>query len=527
MGKTQEQISYNMSRVRSSGSEIERVMGSALWSAGIRYRKQYKKLPGRPDFALVADKIAIFCDSSFWHGRRWPTAADALKKNKDFWVNKIEYNINRDREVNGLLTDLGWEVIRLWDDEILKDTASCLQRVKTLVRKRRYAALNRIVTIDFFCGAGGMTQGLIRSGMHVLAGVDNERSCERTYRQTKNADRSRPEFICHDIFPKTASHPGGEQHLVADRIEELLREYKRKTGLRKLKLVFAICAPCQPFSKITKIEMSDPRKFKRENDMNLLLTTVRLIRHFRPQAIICENIEGIGKGNDSVLGGFQARLKRIGYSFDAKVVNAAKFGVPQNRRRTVCIGFNKEYHRVKPDVMTEDPSMKRFVSVRQAIGFLPPIAAGEVHPTIPNHRARSLNEINLKRISCARPGESNHYLRDTPYGDLSLSCHRNLQERRGEVSFTDTYTRMHGDAVGPTITTKFIAISNGRFGHFDVKQNRAISPREAALLQTFPCTYVFYPEDNLEFTATLIGNSVPPRLSAFFGRYIVDRLAET
>jgi len=369
-----------------------------------------------------------------------------------------------------------------------------------------------------------MTHGLIRSGMHVLAGVDNEPLCEPTYRQNKNADGLSPEFLCRDIFPKTTTYLKGEQHLIAERIEQLLREYKRKTGFRKLKLVFAICAPCQPFTKITKIEMSDPRKFKRENDMNLLLTTVRLIKHFRPAAIVCENVEGIGEGPDSVLKAFKFKLARNGYGFDAKVINAARFGIPQNRKRTIGIGFDRKTCADKFEVMTENPKLKKFVSVRETIGFLPTIAAGEVHPTIPNHRARGLNDLNLKRISCAPPGGSNRYLRSTPYGDLSLACHKKLEIRQGAPSFSDTYTRMRGDDVGPTITTKFISITNGRFGHFDAKQNRALTPREAALLQTFPGAYVFYPEDNLDFTATLIGNAVPPKLAEFFGKYILDLL---
>lgn len=140
MGKTRTQISYNMSQVRSSGSEIERVLGAALWREGLRYRKQYKTISGRPDFVLVALKIAIFCDSSFWHGRGWPEAADAIKTNKVFWVNKIEYNIRRDCEVNELLADLGWNVLRFWDDEILKQTRSCVQRVQALVNERRNTA---------------------------------------------------------------------------------------------------------------------------------------------------------------------------------------------------------------------------------------------------------------------------------------------------------------------------------------------------------------------------------------------------
>jgi DNA (cytosine-5)-methyltransferase 1 len=383
-----------------------------------------------------------------------------------------------------------------------------------------------MVAIDFFCGAGGMTNGLIRAGIHVLAGVDNEPLCEKTYRQNKNRNNDKPEYLCMDIFPRTQSYPQGQQREVAQRIAELTAEYKQRTRLRSVDLIFAVCAPCQPFTKITKIEMSDGRQFKRENDSNLLLTTLRLIKLFRPSAVLCENVEGIGDGNDSVLQRFERRLRRLGYSFDAKVVNAANFGVPQNRKRTIGIGFDTERHGKDFEVPLENVRLKAPVTVRDSIGHLPPLAAGEVHPTVPNHRARALSELNLKRISSALPGESNAYLRDTPYGDLSLECHRRLEEKSGQASFADTYTRMDGDAVGPTITTKSMAISNGRFGHFDVLQNRAITPREAAALQTFPQRYVFYPEQNVEFTCRLIGNAVPPRLAKYVGRFIRRELGD-
>lgn len=380
--------------------------------------------------------------------------------------------------------------------------------------------MTRIVAIDFFCGAGGMTNGLIRAGIHVLAGVDNEPLCEKTYRQNKNRNGDRPDYLCMDIFPRTRSYPQGQQRAVAQRIAELIAEYKRKNQLRSVDLVFAICAPCQPFTKITKIKMSDGRQFKRDNDSNLLLTTLRLIKQFRPSAVICENVEGIGDGDDSVLQRFKRRLARLGYSFDAQVINAANFGVPQNRKRTIGVGFDLQRHDGDFEIPLKDARLKKPVTVRDAIGHLPPLAAGEVHPHIPNHRARSLSELNLKRISCALPGESNAYLRNTPYGDLSLQCHRRLEKERGQASFADTYTRMDGDAVGPTITTKSMAISNGRFGHFDTLQNRAITPREAASLQTFPQKYVFYPEHNVEFTCTLIGNAVPPKLAKYLGRFV-------
>lgn len=377
----------------------------------------------------------------------------------------------------------------------------------------------RIVAIDFFCGAGGMTNGLIRAGIHVMAGVDNEPLCERTYRQNKNDDGSRPEYLCKNVFPRSKMHPDGEQQQIAERISELIAEHRHNYGYRSLKLVFAICAPCQPFTKITKIEMSAGRQFKRSNDSNLLLTTLRLIRQFRPAAIICENVEGIADGKSSVLVRFKRSLTRLGYAFDAKVINTAKFAVPQNRRRTIGIGIDRKYTD-DVEVPEADPSMRQRVTVQKVIGHLPPLAAGEIHPTVANHRARGLNDINLKRISCAPPGESNAYLRITPYGDLSLACHRRLEDRNGEPSFSDTYTRMKADDVAPTITTKFMSITNGRFGHFDVRQNRGLTPREGALLQTFPAKYVFYPEDNMEFTCTLIGNAVPPKLARFLGRYV-------
>lgn len=114
-----------MSRVRSSGTLIEQKLGKALWAAGIRYRKQYKKLIGKPDFVVVWAKIAIFCDSSFWHGRNWSTAQMAIKTNKDFWIPKIESNIMRDEKVNAALTQLGWRVFRFWDKDIHTDAARC------------------------------------------------------------------------------------------------------------------------------------------------------------------------------------------------------------------------------------------------------------------------------------------------------------------------------------------------------------------------------------------------------------------
>lgn len=382
---------------------------------------------------------------------------------------------------------------------------------------------DKVIAVDFFCGAGGMTNGLIQAGINVIAGIDNQALCEQTYRQNSNPDGSNPAFICKDIFPKTDAHSNGEQHEISRLLTKLIHEQTELCGGQRPKLIFAICAPCQPFTKITRIEMSESRKFKRSNDSNLLLTTVNLIKKFKPDALICENVEGI-TGKDSVLSQFEKMLAENGYVFDAKVLNTSRFGIPQTRRRTIALAIKKTGRGTTIKVPEADPDVKKYITVAEAIGHLPPIAAGESHPKIKNHRARTLNDINLKRISCAPPGEGNQYLKSTKYGDLSLPCHKRLKEKTGEDSFTDTYTRMKDDELAPTITTKCISISNGRFGHYDPEQNRGITPREAALLQTFPDDYVFYPEELMNFTATLIGNAVPPRLAKFFGAYLKKQI---
>lgn len=130
MKPTREQIHYTMSRVRSSGSVIERQLGTALWKAGFRYRKQYSII-GKPDFVLVSRRVAIFCDSEFWHGYRWGIKAKAaFKSNQEYWFTKIERNRKRDRKVKRELERQGWIVLRFWEHEISSNLENCVRRVK-------------------------------------------------------------------------------------------------------------------------------------------------------------------------------------------------------------------------------------------------------------------------------------------------------------------------------------------------------------------------------------------------------------
>ncbi len=123
--KTKEQISFNMKRVKSKDSEIELLLRRELWSRGIRYRKNVKTVFGHPDIAFIGKKVAVFCDSEFWHGYNWNERKKDFKSNQSFWIPKIERNMQRDIEVTQHLEQEGWTVLRFWGEEIKKDTAAC------------------------------------------------------------------------------------------------------------------------------------------------------------------------------------------------------------------------------------------------------------------------------------------------------------------------------------------------------------------------------------------------------------------
>lgn len=134
---TKEQRRKNMQAVRPKDSKIEIRLAKALWTKGYRYRKNHKKTFGKPDIAFVGLKIAVFCDSEFWHGKDWEKRKYDFKSNRDFWLPKIERNIQRDKEVNKQLTNQGWTVIRFWGKDIEKHLERCIDRVEREIKKRR------------------------------------------------------------------------------------------------------------------------------------------------------------------------------------------------------------------------------------------------------------------------------------------------------------------------------------------------------------------------------------------------------
>lgn len=393
----------------------------------------------------------------------------------------------------------------------------------------------KFLAVDFFCGAGGTARGLIDAGGYLIAGIDKDPRCRKTFLENNvniYADNAAPRYLDLDIFPKSKEYPNGQQRELFRELEALLGQCRDRHP--RLPLLFAICAPCQPFTRLSRKELTPERKAARKRDSNLLREAVKFVRRFKPELILSENVAGI---NDARYGGiwesFRDDLNGLEYVTGSKVVCASQFGIPQYRKRSILLAVAHDL--VCGDQLADSDSQDllvpafdpdaELVSVSQSIGHLPPIKAGEMHPDMPNHRARSLSDLNQRRLKAAKPGQSNAYMENTRYGNLSLECHRGVNERVGQRCFSDVYTRMHPDRPSPTITTKCHSISNGRFGHYDRKQHRGISLREAAILQSFPEDYVFYPIDKIDPVARMIGNAVPPKLAAYYAKCLTNAVS--
>lgn len=340
-------------------------------------------------------------------------------------------------------------------------------------------SISPMKAIDFFCGAGGLTRGLLDAGIDVVGGFDVDEACCQTYE--KNNRNSR--FLAKDI----------------NDID--LLELKRLTDSRSFgDFLFAGCAPCQPFSK----QRRGPHKHQ---DATLLLKFGDLVAKAKPAAVVVENVPGIAKVKGfSTFKRFLKTLRNAKYDIDYNVLDAKAFGVPQNRKRLVAIAVRKGKASLPTPIY--DGRTRNYTTVRQAIDHFPEIKAGEEHSTIPNHVAANVEPINIERLKATPPDGGDRRSWPDKY---VLECHSN-----GHVGHTDVYGRLFWDKPSPTLTSKCYSISNGRYAH--PEQHRGISLREAASLQTFPDGYEFIgPRTHI---AKQIGNAVPVIFAEALGRHV-------
>ena len=336
-----------------------------------------------------------------------------------------------------------------------------------------------IGVIDFFCGCGGTSAGLRDAGMKILAGIDNDPDAERTF--TGNFPEAK--FFLKDV---RSLHP------------EDLFPVIPKDG----PLLFSACAPCQPF---TRQRTSRDRKDER---VTLLDEIHRFVEAIRPSYVFVENVAGLQKidPTEGPLGRFFHLLDELGYKRDSKILRAQDYGVPQYRRRFVLLASLLGPIEVPKKTHGPGTDHPEFETVWKWIGNLPSLEAGEASRKVTNHRAAKLSQINLERIRATPPGSG----RESWPERLKLDCHRNY------AGHTDVYGRLHKDRPAAALTTRCISLSNGRYGH--PTQNRALSVREAARLQTFSDAFEF--SGSMGAMARQIGNAVPVKLASTVGDHV-------
>ena len=337
------------------------------------------------------------------------------------------------------------------------------------------------VAVDLFCGAGGLSYGMQQAGVTISGGIDLDPSCRHPFETNVKAA-----FYERDV-------------------SELSAEFVSSLFPIERVRILAGCAPCQPFSTYTN------GSSVRKGQWQLLYRFGEIVRELQPEIVTMENVPQLT--NHDVFEDFISVLEDLSYNYTHSVVQCAAYGVPQNRSRLVLMASKiGDIELIPPSHRKED-----FVTVEDAIRHLESLEAGNTSSSDPMHKSSGLSKKNLQRIRSSRPGGTWRDWDD----NLRTTCHK----RNSGRTYSSVYGRMRWDQPAPTITTQFNGYGTGRFGHPD--QDRAISLREGALLQTFPEHYSFAPEGGpiqIAPVARLIGNAVPVRLGEVIGQSIMRHL---
>ena len=345
----------------------------------------------------------------------------------------------------------------------------------------------KINAVDLFCGVGGLTCGVQQAGINVIAGYDIDPRSQFAYEFNNNA-----RFILKDI-KKIDS-------------KEITNLFPDDTDIK----VLMGCAPCQPFSTYSHKYKNNENTLQK---MDLLDYFGKQIEYVQPDIVSMENVPQMV--NEKVFDKFIQILNDNNYLIDYKVIFAPDYGVPQKRKRLLLLASKLGEIKLIPAQFNKD----NYPTLRDTIGNLPKLKAGDTDLNDPLHRSRNLSELNMKRIKQSKPGGT--------WRDWDEELLLEAYKKKSGVSFGSVYGRLEWDKPANTITTQFPGIGNGRFGHPD--QDRALSLREGAMLQTFPRDYLFtqlelggnYP---IAQVALQIGNAVPPKLGEVIGNSILKHL---
>lgn len=343
-----------------------------------------------------------------------------------------------------------------------------------------------INVVDFFCGCGGTSAGLEKSGMNIIAGIDIDKNALETFKYNfKNAETFSQNI--RELIPEDLTQVIGSD--------------------KNTKLLFAACAPCQPFSTQNRLKDNNDER------ISLLAEFHRFVEYFEPDYIILENVPGIQKVDNGPFTNFITFIESKGYVPDFLVLNAMDYGVPQSRKRLVLIATKNETISLPTSTHGKAKDKLNYKTVKDAIAKYPRLEAGDnadKDNVYNNHICAKMQDITLERLKATPEGGDR---RDWPRS-LWLECHKR------HTGHNDVYGRLSWNKPSVTLTTKCISISNGRFGHPD--QLRALSVREAAALQSFDDDFKFI--GNMRNIAKQVGNAVPVLFAKALGDQVVSHM---
>jgi len=344
----------------------------------------------------------------------------------------------------------------------------------------------KYTAVDLFCGIGGLTHGVQKAGINVVAGIDIDSTCKYAYEENNKA-----------VFINK-----GVEDITDEEINDLYPN-------NSIKILMG-CAPCQPFSNYSLRYIKDGHK---DDKGKLLYHFLNLVDKTKPDIVSMENVPQLSK--EDVFCNFVTKLQSYNYNVSWSIVNCADYGVPQNRKRLVLLASILGNISIIPPIYNKE----NYLTVGDLIRDLPIIEDGVVSENDLLHRTSKLSPLNKLRIKQSIPGGT--------WADwdekLKLPCHKKSTGK----GYGAVYGRMEWNKPSPTITTQFYGYGNGRFGH--PEQDRAISLREGALMQSFPADYKFIDNNNTQTNKQIgihIGNAVPVELGTAIGRSMKNHIKE-
>lgn len=535
------QRSYNMSQIRSRNTRPERILQQLLITSGLEnFQIHPREIPGHPDLYFPSYRSAVFVDGCFWHA-----CDNCFKKpqtNKKFWELKIGANIIRDKVVNKQLKSLEINVIRVKEHELKNDPKVVLRNIK------KKLSLSPKV-LDLFAGAGGLSEGFIRAGCEIVGHIEADINPCNTLitRMIYHALRKRGKLeeykkyilgkISRDELIKKYNLQKERDSVICAEIskenyKELIGDVKMRLNGKKLDIIVG-GPPCQAYSHIGRARDKSMQRDKRNY---LYKYYVEFLKAFKPSIFVFENVPGIkSAGKGRYLRDMRRLMKKAGYKTAYKILNATDFGVPQNRKRVILVGWNKHSNLISyPHFST----VKRNYKVIDFLADLPSIEAGEGKSI----RTISKNDRLLEQLGISNPNFKlllDHISRPNNKQDLEIyklavlakqngynikynKLPKRLKTHNNESGFLDRFKVIDEKSKGAHTIVAHIAKDGHYYIHPDLKQNRSLTVREAARLQTFPDDYKFEGGRGPQFKQ--IGNAVPPMLSEIIAKELLKYL---